>query len=1642
MDNFGSVYHTANNVNNQAPRKQFTATDKEQLYTDVIEGFTHCLDGFQDSLTKRFMEAARNTLPNMFFPLNLLAAAVKHMPLDGPPGSGNSPEPRALTNSGVVAMCERTKTRIIRYGYGGFSDDINSDDAFVPFPDTAFKLLDGAGKEVFSGKFNAQGESEEFHNVSESDEYTLIINPDVNKEEYEAWLQGYAPVMSTLLTWLNDTWADPKNQASWTSYLALPAEAQGALEAKAMGEGVATGAEHFVTSIYDIASGIMSLTPGAIISNKIRDVVTEQMDMPKRPENAFDKLLKIDITPEDLTRTKETLKKLGTNVQDDAMLYLYLEALLAWRRLLPPKERANIDGQVFFEVLALALSGVFTAGVGAAVKGASTLAKLSVPFVRTSIESLIKTTRAVAVMAVMAKSARTLNKTHMTLKFGPFSYIREGKSIIEIRRGYAPYTDLKVLTAKPKPKPKPEPNPSRLDEATDTPVGSKDTTGDPIAMINGEELLALDDIALPGLLPFTFSRLYRTSRVSRDCGLGDGWSHSLDHHMRFEDDNDLAYWMDNEGRIITLPLPTEVMPFVDNPVAGGELYLGHNGLYIARSTESPLTYYFTREAHRGRLVAIKDRYQNTLTLHYNPQGQLVRLSPESLNGPALLLSWQDDHITEVAFARYSPKEADWQAIAPGMIYGYNTEGQLISAENAAQETERYTYDNQNVILSRELAGGATFYWEWEDEGEKVRCIRHWGNFNQLDVRYQWDIDNGLGTLINQDGTKEIYQHGEKSLLLAKITPDGARVDYQYNDDGKKIAESDALGHTTRYDYDQQGNLETIIYPDERVVYLSYQRGLVDSVRDGDKLWQYVHNAVGDITQSVNPLGQSTRYVYNERGQKTEATYPNGIRQRWVWGDDGELLEETLSDGRLRRYTYDNLLRIVEQSDELNRTTAYQYDPLGRLSVITFPDSRTREYQYNPYGKVTRLKDEAGRLTTYDYDAPLHLLTKKTLPDGQSLQYRYDNLHLQVSEIENQKGEVYRIGYTPTGLINEEIGFDNVKTTYAYDLNGKLIEKQEFGNQHDEKPLITRYIRDTVGRLMSRILPDGSEEKYQYDNHGRLSMIQAGKEVLAWEYNRADQLTAEHQNWATLRHYYSKQTGLLTGTKLPDGQKMGYHHIDGQLRGITLDDNPIAAFSYDNSGRERERRQGNGLINRFQYDEMGRLSRHYLREGMGFDDNPQTLWQQDYQYQSDGELAKIVGNNARDYRYDEVGQLTSVGYPEGNKDHHHAHHVETFKYDVAGNRISDDNSATGNRLAFFGDRHFEYDRFGNLIAERRGKEHKLLTTYEYDCRHRLIKHVSPNGRVSTYTYDTFNRRTSKTVDGKTIDFIWQGNKLIAECSDKDTVWRSYLYEPGSFRPLALVEGNAKKKQKIKTYWYQNDHLGTPHSLTDSLGNLVYSCSYNAYGKLQEETQHRQEEFGIRVETNLRFQGQYWDEETGLHYNLNRYYDPALGRYLTQDPIKLGGGLNGYQYVNGNPVNWIDPLGLFNVADDGFAHIEYAKDPQMYTPDLSHVTGTGAKAREKAIDSIIKEDFPNLDLTYTPQYSPFIGHGVAMKDKGTQLGKKVFSSRDELRDTIIHEELHHRWWRKGILDHHPRNSLKEEKFYLTIERYKQMRKWDNE
>ncbi|WP_256097798.1 RHS repeat-associated core domain-containing protein, partial [Pseudomonas sp. 8 R 14] len=283
---------------------------------------------------------------------------------------------------------------------------------------------------------------------------------------------------------------------------------------------------------------------------------------------------------------------------------------------------------------------------------------------------------------------------------------------------------------------------------------------------------------------------------------------------------------------------------------------------------------------------------------------------------------------------------------------------------------------------------------------------------------------------------------------------------------------------------------------------------------------------------------------------------------------------------------------------------------------------------------------------------------------------------------------------------------------------------------------------------------------------------------------------------------------------------------------------------------------------------------------------------------------------------------------------------------------------GNRLMIQGDRHYDYDAFGNLIRERRGRGHALITEYRYDCQHRLIGITQPNGQTASYRYDPFGRRISKTVDGLTTEFFWQGDRLIAEHhADRH---RSYLYEPDSFRPLVLLDGFGP--QDTKAFHYQLDHLGTPQELTSPDGAIVWSAHYRAYGQISRLDKGT-------IDNPLRFQGQYFDQESGLHYNRHRYYNPDIGCYLTPDPVKLAGGINAYQYVP-NPTGWVDPLGLStcpgengckptNGADAPEKHAKvHEGDVELPKGADSKLSRNGAFKRAKAIGEIPKTQHPTL------------------------------------------------------------------------------------
>jgi RHS repeat-associated protein len=193
------------------------------------------------------------------------------------------------------------------------------------------------------------------------------------------------------------------------------------------------------------------------------------------------------------------------------------------------------------------------------------------------------------------------------------------------------------------------------------------------------------------------------------------------------------------------------------------------------------------------------------------------------------------------------------------------------------------------------------------------------------------------------------------------------------------------------------------------------------------------------------------------------------------------------------------------------------------------------------------------------------------------------------------------------------------------------------------------------------------------------------------------------------------------------------------------------------------------------------------------------------------------------------------------------------------------------------------------------------SYAYNPLGRLIKVEQGTTTVAEYAYDPFGRRIKKTVSGTTTHFHHdlQG-RLIAETAGDGTPLRDYVYQNGNLVVIKLHGTQAGM------YYVISDHLGTPQQIVDSTGTVVWKAAFLPFGKAQILTE--------TITNNIRFPGQYFDAETGLHYNWNRYYDPETSRYLTADPIGLTGGLNLYAYVGGDPVNGIDPWGLTKIDVD--------------------------------------------------------------------------------------------------------------------------------
>ncbi|ELT4433025.1 RHS repeat protein [Escherichia coli] len=285
-----------------------------------------------------------------------------------------------------------------------------------------------------------------------------------------------------------------------------------------------------------------------------------------------------------------------------------------------------------------------------------------------------------------------------------------------------------------------------------------------------------------------------------------------------------------------------------------------------------------------------------------------------------------------------------------------------------------------------------------------------------------------------------------------------------------------------------------------------------------------------------------------------------------------------------------------------------------------------------------------------------------------------------------------------------------------------------------------------------------------------------------------------------------------------------------------------------------------------------------------------------------------------YVYDLQGHITETHDPLGRVEQaqwHPVWHQPETEVDAAGNllgrrageRATAENSVVPfNRLMSYRGVHYRYDEFGRAV-EKEGRSG--TQSYRYDAEHRMVEVTTARGTYR-YVYDALGRRTEKqhiSPDGKPYNrtkFLWDGMRLAQESRPEGT-GSLYIYrDQGSYEPLARVD-KAGKEGPNRILYFHTDVNGAPEEMTDSDGKIVWETGYQVWGNTIQEKDHG------GVEQNLRYQGQYLDRETGLHYNLYRYYDPDVGRFMVTDPIGLRGGLNLYSYAP-NPLKYADPLGL--------------------------------------------------------------------------------------------------------------------------------------
>jgi len=583
---------------------------------------------------------------------------------------------------------------------------------------------------------------------------------------------------------------------------------------------------------------------------------------------------------------------------------------------------------------------------------------------------------------------------------------------------------------------------------------------------------------------------------------------------------------------------------------------------------------------------------------------------------------------------------------------------------------------------------------------------------------------------------------------------------------------------------------------------------------------------------------------------------------------------------------------------MGHVTSYTYDAAGNMVTIHMANGEEITQEYDAYNRLIRTTDPLGHSQNYAYDHNDKLIAV-TDANGNTSSNSYDVIGRRIS-MTNAEWHTTTFAYDAAGNMDSLTDAKGNTTTFTYDALNRMVKKTypdgtsySYGydaigrrlNQTDPNGNTINYVYDRLGRLVQKEYPDASTADFTYDLMGRALTGANSDSAITYSYNALGRIASTVQNGKTISYGYDASGNRISMTT-PEGEVIQYAYNNANFMTIVqLSSGKGISYTYDALGRVTKRDYSGGVYATMTFDNAGCLVDISYKKGDGTPIYTQT----NVLDNMSNIVQKTTETGATSYTYDKTYQLTAADHPVMAD--------EQYTYDPMGNRLNsaDFNDWTynnRNELQTYDGVTFTYDANGNTISKT---DASGTITYHYNFENRLIRVDLPGGGVVTYKYDVLGRRVEKDVNGVVTTYLYNGNTLLAEYDDTGNLSRNYFTGARDMNPSMLVEGG-------QVYFYFKDHLDTPKKVVDESGDINWSAEYKSFGEVDVSVN--------TVTNNLRFPGQYWDSETGLHYNWYRYYDTGIGRYLREDPIGLMGGINLFVYSYNNPINYSDPTGEYS------------------------------------------------------------------------------------------------------------------------------------